>query len=59
MATQVVAGVNYAILCDGLNDTEIVYVYHSISGENELLRKQVLVSYGAGLAGGWNKLGEG
>lgn len=58
MATQVVAGVNYAVLCAGLNDVEIVYVYHNVSGENELLRKQVLVSYDAELAGGWNELGE-
>lgn len=59
MAIQVVAGTNYAILCAGLNDVEIVYVYHNVSGENELLRRQVLVSYDAELAGGWNDLGEG
>lgn len=58
MATQVVAGVNYAVMCAGLTDTEIVYVYHNVSGENEVLRRQVLISCDDKLAGGWNDLGE-
>ena len=58
MGTQVVAGTNYAMLCAGLNDVEIVYVYHNVSGENELLRRQVLVAYDDTAVGGWMKLGD-
>lgn len=58
LGTQVVAGINYAILCNVPAGWEIAYVYHNVSGEDTLMREQMLVEMGEGLAGGYNKLDE-
>lgn len=53
LGTQVVAGVNYAVLCAAPQGFEIVYVYHSVSGEDQVVREQLLVPAGEGVPGGW------
>lgn len=58
LGTQVVAGINYAFLCDAPIGWEVVYVTHSVSGEDALAREQVLAEMDREVAGGWNKLGE-
>lgn len=59
LGTQVVAGLNYAFLTRNTKGWDIVYLYHSVSGEDSLLREQNLVKTAEeGMAGGWNSLGE-
>lgn len=55
LGTQVVAGINYAILCRAADGWKIAYVYRSVSGECELVREQMLFPMGEGLAGGWTE----
>ncbi len=55
LGTQVVAGVNYAILASAPAGLEIVYVYHSVSGEDQLLREQLVLPMGEGMMGGWEQ----
>ncbi|MBR5108941.1 MAG: hypothetical protein IK099_02005 [Clostridia bacterium] len=66
LATQVVAGTNYAYLCqekDGDGEWIIVTIYSGLSGEVQILNAHVLALYHllttdkplpAGLAGGWS-----
>ena len=59
LGTQVVAGLNYAFLTRNDNGWNIVYLYHSVSGEDSLLRVQNLVkTAGEGMVGGLTSLGE-
>ncbi|MCQ2453102.1 MAG: hypothetical protein MJ136_00770 [Clostridia bacterium] len=55
LGTQVVAGVNYAILASAPAGIEIVYVYHSVSGEDQLLREQLVLPMGEGMMGAWQQ----
>ena len=66
LATQVVAGTNYAFLCrekDGDREWIVVTVFSSLNGEVQVLNAHVLALYNlliadkplpAGLAGGWS-----
>lgn len=66
LATQVVAGTNYAYLCrekDGDQEWIVVTVYSALNGETQVLNAHVLALYNllttdktlpAGLSGGWS-----
>ncbi len=64
LATQVVAGTNYAILCkvtpvypDAEGSYAIVYVYQSLDGEAELVNVEDLIETNEeSVEGGWNNI---
>lgn len=53
LGTQLVAGTNYAVLCQDPEGWKIAYIYAALDGNAELVRTQTLLETHDDLAGGW------